>query len=378
MREVRVYRYLVILMFFLVSAPVYAQSDLAFAQLAVGGNPAYETVLQIINEVEASNPIRIEVFQGFMAGSTNGTPMSVRFDGGPPASTLDVTLAPFQEYGTLLTGTGTSIMNGWLRVRSTMPGGKISGNLVFRQRSGGSIIGAVGTTGPQRFRQAIVQIDQREAGSDTGVAFANPDNNPVVVTLELFQALNLVASSLPVTLQPNQHYARLISEMFPSFGTQQGTIIISAAANRAVPCMALRIDNFHLTSIPVRPLGFSFQYTVTNDAGATVETGSWLFDMVGFSLTGTGRIETPVAGDVSEVTGSWTGTNFQFRYRKVFPDSTVGMVVFNGTSAGQESTVGSNGLSKAVTGKVTTIGADGRVVSINNFTAYHKFGAPPQ
>jgi len=99
---------------------------------------------------------------------------------------------------------------------------------------------------------------------------------------------------------------------------------------------------------------------------------------VGFNLVGTGRMETPVAGDISEVTGSWTGTSFQFRYRKVFPDSAVGIVVFNGTSAGQELTTGSDGPSKPVTGKVTTIGADGRVVTINNFTAFHKFGPPPQ
>ena len=372
------YRYFILLMFSLASAPAFAQSDLAFAQLAVGGDPAYETLLQIINEVEASHPIRIEVFQGILAGSANGTPMSVRFDGGPPVTSLDVTLAPFQEYTTLITGTGTAIMNGWLRVRSTMAGGKISGNLVFRQRSGGGIIGTVGTTSPQRFRQAVIQVDQREAGSDTGVAFANPDDRPVVVTLDLFQGLNPAASSLPVMLQPNQHYARLITEMFPTFGARQGTLVISAADTRTVACMALRIDNFRLTSIPVRPLGFSFQYSVTNESGATVETGSWLFDMVGFNLVGTGRIETPAAGDVSEVTGSWIGTSFQFRYRKVFPDSTVGIVVFNGTSAGQESTAGSDGVSKAVTGKVTTIGADGRVISINNFTAFHKFGSPPQ
>jgi hypothetical protein len=226
--------------------------------------------------------------------------------------------------------------------------------------------------------QAVVQIDQREAGSDTGVAFVNPEDIPVAVTLDLFQGLNSVASSLPMILQPNQHYARLISEMFPSFGTQQGTLIISAAVNCAVPCMALRIDNFHLTSIPVRPLGFSFQYAVTNDAGAPVENGFWMFDMVGFNLIGRGKTESPVAADLSEVTGSWVETNFQFRYRKVFPDSTVGMVVFNGTSAGQESTAGSDGKSKVISGKVNTIGADGRVLSINNFTAYHKFGAPPQ
>jgi hypothetical protein len=55
-----------------------------------------------------------------------------------------------------------------------------------------------------------------------------------------------------------------------------------------------------------------------------------------------------------------------------------GMVVFNGTSAGQESTVGADGKSKAITGKVTAIGADGQTVSINDFSAFHKFGDPPQ
>ncbi len=366
-----------ILLVLVLAAPLHAQSDLAFPQIAVGGIPAYETVLQITNEVETSNPILIRVYQGWLAGSANGTALPVRFDGGAPTATSSVTLAPFQEYTTILTGTGAGMMNGWVRVQSTITGGKISGNVIFRQRSGAALVDTVGSTTPQRFRLAIVQLDTREAGSDAGLAFVNADNSPIVVTLDLFKGQDPAASSLPVMLQPNQHYARLLSEMFPTFGNQQGTLVIEAAPNRALSCLALRIDGGHLTSIPVRPLGFSFAYSVTSDAGATLETGSWMFDLVGFNLIGSGKIESPAAAELSEVTGSWVGTNFQFRYRKGFQDGTVGMVVFNGTSAGQESTVGADGKGKAVTGKVTTLSADGRILSVNNFTAYHKFGAPP-
>jgi hypothetical protein len=142
--------------------------------------------------------------------------------------------------------------------------------------------------------------------------------------------------------------------------------------------MALRLDSGHLTSIPVRPLGFAFQYTVTSNSGGSIETGFWMFDLVGFNLVGTGKVETPSPGSFFEVTGSWLGTNFQFRYRKILPGNAVGMMVFNGTSAGPESTVGTDGKSKGVSGKVTTIGADGQVVSVYNFTAYHKFGLPAQ
>lgn len=371
-------RHSVVFALFLPAAPLYAQSDLAFPQLAVGGSPAYETVLQVVNEVETSNPIVIDVFQGRLSGTANGTPLPVRFDGGALSATRSLTLAPYQELTTVLTGDPGALTNGWLRVRSTLAGGKISGNLLFRQRSGGVLIDSVGATTPQRFRQAIIQVDQREAGSDTGIAFVNPDDTAMDVTLDLFQGTARVSSPLPVTLQPHQHFARLVTEMFPTFGNQQGTLIIGAAPGRAVPCMALRLDSGHLTSIPVRPLGFVFQYSVTSDSGGTIETGFWMFDLVGFNLTGTGKVETSSPSSSFEVTGSWLGTNFQFRYRKILTGNAVGMMVFNGTSAGPESTFGPDGKSKAVSGKVTTVGADGQIVSVYNFTAYHKFGPPAQ
>jgi len=229
-----------------------------------------------------------------------------------------------------------------------------------------------GSTTPQRFRQAIVQLDTREAGSDAGLAFVNADNSPVVVTLDLFKG----PGSRRILVAGHAATESALCEApvgdVPGFENQQGTLVIEAAPNRAVSCMALRLDGGRLTSIPVRPLGFSFAYSVTSDAGGTLETGFWMFDMVGFNLIGSGKIESPSPAELSEVTGSWIGTNFQFRYRKVFQDGTVGVVVFNGTSAGRESTAGADGKSKAVTGKVTTLGPDGRVISLNNFTAFQQ------
>jgi hypothetical protein len=367
-----------ILWFLVLAAPVYAQSDLVFPQIAVGGNPVYETVLHLVNEVDQDNPVTIEVFQGKLAGTANGTPLAVKFDGAAAAAARTVTLSSFQEFSTTITGTSMALMNGWLRVRSTLTGGKITGSLLFRQRTGATVVDSVGSPTPQRFRDGIIQLDHRDSGSGTGIAFVNPDAVPVDVTLDLFQGLKRLATPRVVSLQPNQHYAAMLSEIFPAFQGQQATLVIEVAAGHTIPCLGMRLDGNQYTSIAVRPVGFSFSYTVTTETSGIVETGYWLFDMVGFNLVGTGRIETPAAVDLPEVTGSWSGTNFQFRYRKVFADNSIGMVVFNGTSAGPESTTGTDGKSRAVTGKVTTIGADGRVISVNNFTAYHRFGTGPQ
>ncbi|MBI2821111.1 MAG: hypothetical protein HYX74_02700 [Acidobacteria bacterium] len=345
--------------------------------MAVGGNPAFETVLQIANDVETNNSVIIEVLQGSSAGPANGAPLPVSFDGGPLTASQTVTLAPFQEFTTVLSVADTTPQNGWVRVRSNTTGGKISGNLLFRQRSGGTVIDSVGVSSPQRFRHAIIQVDNREPGSNTGLAFVNPDSTPVTVTIALYQGTRLVSTPpFSQTLQPRQHFAKFVSEMFPSFRREQGTLVIETGAGRSVPYVTLRLDGSQLTSLPVRPLGFTFQYTVRDSDGAVVEAGFWMFDFVGFDLVGVGRRDSDPRGAFFAVSGSWIGTNFQFRYRVTFPDGTTGMAAFKGTSAGAESTVDAGGNRRAVTGTVTTLGADGQARSINNFTAFHKFGPP--
>jgi hypothetical protein len=367
-----------ILTVILLPVALCAQSDLAFPQIAIGGNPVYETLLQVINEVDTVNAITVEVFQGSLSGASNGQPLQVRFDGGAPTASYSVSLTPYQEYTTRLTGADATLRNGWLRLRSSAPGGKVSGSVIFRQKTGSSLADTVGATSPQRFRRAVVLVDQREAGSDTGVAMANTTATAITVMFDLFQGAVRAVSPVSVTLQPGQHFAKLISEVFPAFGNRLGTLIIEAPAGTAIPCMALRLDGGHLTSIPVRPLGFVFQYTVTNSAGTVVEKGLWMFDLLGFNLVGQGKVESPAAADIPEVSGSWVGTSFQFRYAKTLANGSTGIVVYNGTSAGSESTADSSGKNKVLAGKVTVVGADGQVASVNDFTAFHRYGAAPQ
>ncbi|MBI3940566.1 MAG: hypothetical protein HY315_07000 [Acidobacteria bacterium] len=364
------------------AAPVRAQSDLAFPHIAVGGNPAFETVLQVINEVETDVVVNIDVFQGSSAQTGNGAPLPVSFDGSALTASRVLTLAKFQEFTTVLTVTDPIARNGWVRVRSTTAGGKISGNLLFRQKSGRTVVDSVGVSSPQRFRHAVIQVDSREDGSNTGVAFANPDSTPVTVSMDLFQGETPFSRApFTQTLQPNQHFAKFVSEIFPAFAIlsapqRQATLLLETAPGRSIPYLTLRADGSQLTGIPVRPLGFAFQYEVRNTSNAVVETGLWMFDFVGFDLIGTGRRDTDPSGTLFAVSGNWAGTNFQFRYRITFPDNTTGIVIFNGTSAGPESTEDAERRGKVITGKVTTLGADGQVRSVNNFTAFHKFGAP--
>jgi hypothetical protein len=358
----------------------FGQSDLALTQAAIG--PPFETVVQVINEVQTNITVTIEVFQGASTAGANGTPMTVRFDGGAATNQGAVfNLGAFQELTTVLTGPDAVLRNGWIHVFSTGSGAKISASLFFRTKTGSTVTDSVGVPSTQRFRHAVVQFDNRDAGSRTGIAFCNPDSTSVTVNLDVFQANSQATSAVPIVLQAKQHYAKFLDEIpeFGQFSNRQGTLVIEVSPGRTIPILVLRIDGSQLTSLATRPLGFVFQYSVTTTAGANVETGFWEFDFLGFDLVGIGRRES-IGGGAGDppglfftVSGNWTGTNFQFRYRAALPGGGTGMVVFNGTSAGQESTLNATNASQPITGKVTTIDANGNALSVNNFTANHKY-----
>jgi len=338
--------------------------------MVVGG--PYETLLQIINEVESPNSVTVEVFRGsFPGGVNNGAPFPVQFDRGLQTAFQFFQLAPFEELTTSLSLADLSVQNGWVRVRSSTLGGKLSGNLIFRQKVGTRVRDSTGVASARRYRYAVIQADNRDEDSNTGVAFANADNSPITVTLDLFQADRKVGTA-SLQLRPREHLARLLTELFPAFGRQQGTLVIETDPGRSIPVLAVRLDQDQLTSIPVRPLGFVFQYEVRNQSNAVVETGFWMFDFEDFNLTGIGRRDSDAPGLYFGVRGSWLGNSFQFTFRRILQDGMPGIVVFNGVSAAAESTGG-----RRVSGRVTTVAASGQALSVDSFTAYHRFGAPP-
>src|SRR4030095_9378113 len=68
----------------------YRTVPIAFPQIAIGGDPAgqnYVTVIQIVNNNSTSTTGHIALF------ADGGSALSAQFDGQSPQSTLDVTLA---------------------------------------------------------------------------------------------------------------------------------------------------------------------------------------------------------------------------------------------------------------------------------------------
>lgn len=350
---------------------VFSQSHLVFPQIVLGSG--YETILQIMNEVETDNTVHVELRSGNLT-LFNGDPLWAQFNGTASSPSGTFSLAPFQELSVTLTrpDATTELLNGWAYVHSSTSGGKISASLIYRQKSNGRLLHSIGVAGARPFRYAVIQADHQESGIDTGIAFVNPYNVTLTVSIELFQAKQKIGS-YSQTLGAYQHFARLVSELFPLFKNAQGTVVIEAAANHAVPILALRMEQGQYASIPVRPLGFVFRYEIYDRLDSPLKQGLWMFDFEDFNLTGIGRDDQDPVESFYSARGHWIDRTFQFSYLTTFQDGSRGVVIFNGISQGAEST-----LEKKITGKVTTLAADGSVVSVHNFSAFHRFGSPPE
>ncbi len=353
------------LIILLSSVSVWAESDLTFPQIAVG--ESFETILQIANDVASDDSVTFEVFSGDFEGHGNGEPFPVQFDDGEPTAVLTRQLSPFEEITVRISLTGSKLRNGWLRVRSAATGGKVSGSLIFRVRSGEMVFDSVGVTNAKRYRFAQIQFDDREPNVATGVAFVNPDDAPVEVTIDLFRG-ELFLERFHIELDANEHFAKLFSEIFPAFVHSNGTLLVETSASRTIPILTLRLDGSQMTSLPVRPLGFSLQYEIRDQTETLLESGFWVLDSEGRNLIGLGRRTGDSQSEEFGLIGSWVGSSFQCVQRTTSLNGSSGVLVFNGTSVGFEKTEG-----EPITGKVTEIGSDGDVISVNDFVAFAKY-----
>jgi len=340
------------------------QSDLSFPQIIVG--ESFETIVQVSNDVAVPDTVVLESFSEGTGEGGRGIPFPVQVNGGNPATESSFPISSFAEATFRLSLPGP-LKAGWVRVRSTSPGGKISASLYYRILQDTQVLDSVGVTNSKRYRFAQIQVDDREQSASTGVAFINPDDAPVHITADLFQGEKQVGH-FEQELEPLAHLAKLVSELFPSAGKIAGTLVLEASANRSIPILTLKIDGTQLTSLPVRPFGFSLQYEIRGESGDLAESGYWTLDSEGFSLFGSGWKDGDTSGSTYTLAGSWIGTGFQCLMRPAEAGSPSRLLVFVGSSAGQEITAG-----QPITGKVTEFDSEGRVLSTRNFTAFNKY-----
>lgn len=162
----------------------------------------------------------------------------------PPASSLKVQTA----------GLSDELTSGWARASASQP---IRGTSVFQASDGTDILFEAGVADAPAAHLAgllVSRVSRNPANPfSTGVAIANPGDEPALVTLHFLRTVpepgNFVTT---LTLEPGAHVARFLEELFEGEAETgvEGTLVITA--DIPVVVTALRTQRgFQMSSYPV-------------------------------------------------------------------------------------------------------------------------------
>ncbi len=167
------------------------------------------------------------------------------------ASSFSFSLVPGQMKRLVTSGTG-SVKSGWALLRSDQP---LAATCSFSLRTtSGGILSDVGVEESIQNTEFTLFADTL-GNADTAMALVNPDeSNTANVTLELYNSTGVVKASTAVTLQPREHLAKFVTELFrgtSGIGEFEGSLVVQS--NRPVTGITLRTLGALLTSVPMVP-----------------------------------------------------------------------------------------------------------------------------
>jgi hypothetical protein len=252
---------LVLLLFLLSSGFAFGQVTylpvtVAFPHIAVGGDPNgqnYVTLLQLVNNNSSFTTGHMAFF------SDSGAPLPVLFDGQGPQSTMDVQLDSGQTRQIRLTLNGI-VTAGWMEITYS-PSDALT-TVILQFRSGTTLLSEIGVN-PAHGISATDIAAQTDAALNTGIAIANPDTVAAYVLVGLSdQATGVLLADTIVTLPPNGHTSRFLTELFPNVANikqirakvsmdQCSTSACTGSGGNGFLATAVRFNGDQFTTIPV-------------------------------------------------------------------------------------------------------------------------------
>jgi uncharacterized repeat protein (TIGR01451 family) len=222
---------------------------LFFPQLVEGGG--YQTSIVLLNNSNAAEAGTLRVFDN------QGSPLTVRQDGGPAASAsaFAYTIPPHGFYVFQTAGSQATVVAGWAEVNpdagsSTPVGmGLLSYTTKGILRSETGIPSAVPTT------HARLYVD-RSGGHNTGVAMSAPSATGVQVTLKAFQVDGTTPAGRGILdLAGHGHDARFANEFIPAL-PEGFTGVLDLSSPSPFVALTLRAltntrGDFLMTTFPV-------------------------------------------------------------------------------------------------------------------------------
>ncbi len=180
----------------------------------------------------------------------DGNPLMVSADGGPLSTSINFTVAANRVSRVVLSGDQT-LRSGWIRL--TLPSSvNLVANAVFQTFNGTTLASEASVLEAPAIQQGLLYVKTNSGAANVGVAFANSQSAPNTITLDLFNPQGFLAATQNITLPPNGHLARFVTELFPVLASApdfDGALSIHSPA--AFTALALRLTGDKIASLPV-------------------------------------------------------------------------------------------------------------------------------
>jgi hypothetical protein len=222
--------------------PVRILPQVAFGGPAAGIN--MKTVLYFTTNVSSG------VFGTASIFDNDGNPLAASADGGAPSASMTFTVLGNRVSRVVLAGDQT-LRSGWIRLTLSGPVNLIA-SAVFQTFNGTNLISEAGVLESPPANTSLIYVKSETGGSNVGVALANWQTSSNSLTLQLFDNVGTLLDTQTVTLPPNGHVAKFVTELFPQLSSVadfNGAVAIRSQTQFSA--VALRLSPTTLATIPV-------------------------------------------------------------------------------------------------------------------------------
>jgi len=222
-----------------------------FPQVAFGG-PAgainMTTVLYLTTNASTGVVAIADIFDD------NGNPLAASANGAAPASSIPITVLGNRVTRVVLTGDGT-LRSGWMRL--TLPGRvHLITSAIFQTFRGPNLISEASVLESPQVTRGLIYVKSQPGLANIGIAFANPEPTFNVISLTLFNKAGFVAATQLVTVPPNGHLARFVTEIFPQIASVtdfDGALSLSSGISFSTVALRSTADKF--ATLPISANG---------------------------------------------------------------------------------------------------------------------------
>jgi hypothetical protein len=183
----------------------------------------------------------------------DGNPLAASANGSAPSTSTTFTV-PGNRVSRIVLDGDQILRSGWLRLTLSGPVHLIA-SAVFQTFNGPTLISEAGVLESTPALSSLIYVRSEAGKSNVGLAVAN-SQTASTLTVQLFDSAGTLSDTQTITLPPNGHVAKFVTELFPQLSPVanfDGAVAIRS--NIQFAAVALRSSPTTLATIPVAESG---------------------------------------------------------------------------------------------------------------------------